>query len=409
MMTFWLIAAAMIALSVACVTVPLLRRAAPLRDDHGLAVAIYRAQVDELGRELATRQLSADRHDDARSELERRLVDETVDSAASIPAARSDSALKRSLLAALLLAALPSAAVVLYMRLGDPAAIVVESGGSGQPAAHLAMQGSLDVVVSRLAARLRQAPDDADGWAMLARSYVVLDRADDAVIAYRRALALKPHDADLLADYADAVATLNGGDLNGEAMQSIDAALAVDPAHLKALALAASAAYDRQDYPLAIQYWERLKAAASPGSAIAGQATRNIEGIKNTPATLTSQRVPAMTTGVLEVHVRLNPALSARTRPGEAVFVYALATDGSRMPLAVQRMTVGQLPSTLRLDDSMAMTSGRRLSDFDQVIVEAHVSGSGSAQFARGDLIGKSAAVPKGREVVDVTISDVIR
>ncbi|WP_027800668.1 c-type cytochrome biogenesis protein CcmI [Paraburkholderia dilworthii] len=423
MMTFWLIAAAMIAICVASVILPLLCGGALLREDHGLAVAIYRAEIDELEREVADQQLSADRHDDARVELERRLVGETGSSASDATAARLSGVLKRSGTAAVVLALLPSAAVVLYIRIGDPVAVAVERGASGQADAHVAMQGSLEFVVSRLAVRLRQQPEDAEGWSMLARSYVVLDRADDAVTAYRRALALKPRDADLLADYADALATTHDGDLNGAALQSIDAALAADPVHPKALALAASAAHERQDSALAIQYWERLEDVAEPGSEMAAQARENIgaEKMAANPANLSSlgnasknglgQQAPraAGTATVLEVHVQLSPALSARTRPDEQVYIYALAANGSRVPLAVKRIRADQLPSKVRLDDSMAMTPNSRLSDLNRVIVEAHVSQAGNAQPMRGDLMGKSAPVATGHAVVDVTINDVVR
>ncbi|WP_233856264.1 c-type cytochrome biogenesis protein CcmI [Paraburkholderia sp. HD33-4] len=412
MITFWLIAATMITVSAVCVMAPLLRRCEPLRNGHGVPVAIYRANFDELEREVAARQLSADCLDDARVELERRLVDETGDSTSVGPGGGIADVLGRAGMAALILALLPSAATVLYMRLGDPAAVAVESGGTSQLDDHVATQGSLEVVVSQLVTRLRQQPDDAEGWAMLARSYVVLDRADDAVVAYRRALVLKPRDADLLADYADALATARGGDLNGEALQSIDAALAVDPDHPKALALAASAAHDSQNYSLAIHYWQRLKDIADPGSAMALEAQRNIDAeamaanpVQASAAELSGKGRPT----VLEVHIRLSPSLSARTRRDEQVFVYALAEDGSRVPLAVQRVRVDQLPSTLRLDDSMAMMPERKLSDFDKVIVEAHVSASGSAQLTHGDLIGTSGPVTRGRAVVNVTIDGIIR
>jgi cytochrome c-type biogenesis protein CcmH len=134
--------------------------------------------------------------------------------------------------------------------------------------------------VGRLAARLQRQPGDVQDWTMLARSYATLGRADDAVMAYQRALSLNPRDAQLLADYADAQASANGGDLNGESRQSIEAALALDPANLKALALAGSAALDRRDYTHAIQFWERLEQAAGANSGIAARAQKNIDEVR---------------------------------------------------------------------------------------------------------------------------------
>jgi cytochrome c-type biogenesis protein CcmH len=84
----------------------------------------------------------------------------------------------------------------------------------------------------------------------------------------------------LLADYADAQASANGSNLNGAARQSIEEALALDPANLKALALAGSAALDRRDYALAIQYWQRLEQAAGVNSEIATRAQKNIDEVR---------------------------------------------------------------------------------------------------------------------------------
>jgi cytochrome c-type biogenesis protein CcmH len=181
---------------------------------------------------------------------------------------------RHAALAGLLIAAVPSAAITLYMRIGNPAALALDSATSGE---HADSPASLELMVSRLAARLRRDPDDAAGWAMLARSYAVLERPDDAAAAYHRALLLHPRDADLLADYADAVASAKQGDLSGVPQANIDAALAIDPDHPKALALAASAAVDRRDYAAAIRYWTRLRDVSGGETELARQAQKNID------------------------------------------------------------------------------------------------------------------------------------
>jgi cytochrome c-type biogenesis protein CcmH len=281
MMQFWLIIASMLAAALLCVVVPLLRRGPPAARADGrgpaLSTALYRTELAELQRELAAGHLSGVQHGDACRELERRLADESGAKLAGV-AARAGSIAQRAGTAALLLALLPSAALVLYMRLGDPLAAAVQvDSGAGPEGSHAAAQaGTLDVIVGRLAARLRREPDDAAGWAMLARSYAVLERADDAAAAYRRALALTPRDPQLLADYADALASANGGDLAGEPLQSVKAALALDPASPKALALAGSAAFEAHDYTRAIQYWERLEQVPGASAEITTQARANV-------------------------------------------------------------------------------------------------------------------------------------
>jgi cytochrome c-type biogenesis protein CcmH len=284
MMPFWLIAAALLLAALSCVMVPLLRRAAveptdvAVQGEHALSVAIYRVERLEIEREFAQGHLSAEHRARAQHELERRLIDETRCAfAGAAAAARSMGLAQRAGTAAVLLALLPLAALVLYLQLGDPLAMAVQVGGESVAAdAHTAMQGSLDVVAGKLAARLRQQPGDAAGWTLLARSYAALERAGDAAAAYRRALSLTPRDPQLMADYADALASANGGDLNGVPLQSIQAALALDPANPKALALAGSAARDRRDYPVAIDYWERLERVSGADSEIGVQAREDI-------------------------------------------------------------------------------------------------------------------------------------
>lgn len=180
-------------------------------------------------------------------------------------------------LAGLMIALIPASALMLYMRIGDPAALAIQTAPLAVSGEHADAPASMEAAVSRLAARLRDSPDDAAGWAMLARSYVVLDRPGDAAEAYRRAVALNPRDAELLADYADALASANGGGLNDAALNVIGAALALDAQEPKALALAASAAFDRRDYASAIQFWDRLSKVPDLAPQIAEQAQKNID------------------------------------------------------------------------------------------------------------------------------------
>ncbi|SAK74237.1 Formate-dependent nitrite reductase complex subunit NrfG [Caballeronia catudaia] len=309
-------------------------------------------------------------------------------------------------LAGLMVALIPASALTLYMRIGDPVAFAMQTAPLASPDRHADAPASMEAAVSRLAARLRADPGDAPGWAMLARSYMALDRPSDAAEAYRRAIALNPRDAGLLADYADAVASANGGDFNDATVKVIDSALALDANQPKALALAASVAFDRRDYARAIQFWEQLGKVPDLAPQIAQQAQKNIDETR----ALAAKGSDGPRAASIEVRVRLSPELEQRVRPTDKVFVYALADDGSRMPLAVQRLSASQLPATVRLDDSMSMTPNRRLSDFSRISVDARVSASGQARPAAGDLTGSSGAVSsKDAGVIDVTIADVVR
>ncbi|CAJ0770292.1 c-type cytochrome biogenesis protein CcmI [Ralstonia chuxiongensis] len=282
MTLFWLLAAALTAVTMAVLLTPLLRRA---RNDAGDAlsqsptarsqmVRWYQEQLRELDADLRNGAIDAAGHAHARAELGRRLLDDTADTA-STSQARSDR--RPVLLAALLLAALPTSAVLLYQHLGKPASLWMP--GDMMTAArsdHTGGDAQIESMVNSLAQRLRATPDDAPGWALLARSYSTMERPADAVAAYAKAVALAPEVASLRADYADALATAQGGALAGAPTEQVRLALKADPDEPKALALAASAAVERGDVNDAIAQWEHLYRLLPPESAGAKQIAANL-------------------------------------------------------------------------------------------------------------------------------------
>ncbi|GJG97280.1 cytochrome c-type biogenesis protein CcmH [Cupriavidus pauculus] len=187
---------------------------------------------------------------------------------------------------AILSLALPPAAALLYLHLGTPAAVIQGTDThslSGD--AHAPDISQIETMVDQLARRLQTNPQDANGWSMLARSYTVLERFDDAAAAYARAVALAPDVSALHADYADVLASLNNGSLEGPAMEQIKAALAADPDDPKGLALAASAAAERGDTAGAIGYWQRLYRLLPPDSQTAARVAANLAAAQGAAAT----------------------------------------------------------------------------------------------------------------------------
>ena len=127
----------------------------------------------------------------------------------------------------------------------------------------------IQAMVDRLAARLQNEPDNGAGWQMLAKSYAALGRFADAAAAYGKATALLPPDAGLLADRADVLAMTQSGDFRGEPARLIQQALALDPRHPKALALAGTEAFRRKADGEALAYWNRALALVPADSALA--------------------------------------------------------------------------------------------------------------------------------------------
>ncbi|MEZ5447354.1 MAG: c-type cytochrome biogenesis protein CcmI [Gammaproteobacteria bacterium] len=399
MSAFWLIAALFVLGALASVLPPLLSR----RERHGPtaeatnALAL-RASLAEIDADYAAGALAREQWEDARREVQRRVLEE-VPAHDARPAAGGG---RRA--AALLAVLLPAAVFGLYLHLGSPDSI------DARPApGHAAANADFERLATNLAERLAATPADADGWIMLARTQMALERHDAAAAAYARAAALRPRDAELLGDYADALARAQGG-LAGEPERIIARALEADPENLSALALSGSAAFERGDYAGAVRAWEKLQGRLPEGSEPAlalRERLREARQLGNLPAPPPAADAAAPMAAISGT-VRIAPVLADRAAPEDTVFVFARPETGSRMPLALTRLRVRDLPAAFRLDESTAMGGGAGTSGAGRVVVVARVSKSGDAAPASGDLEGTSAPVAPGSSDVIVDVSRVI-
>jgi cytochrome c-type biogenesis protein CcmH/NrfG len=169
-------------------------------------------------------------------------------------------------------------ALFLYAMLGNPAGIRPLETAVAPAAINAQSVGpaQIEAMVQRLSARLKTQPNDAEGWRMLSRSYETLRRFDQAADAYRHLLALEPDNADVLVDYAVVLGMTLDQHLAGEPEGLIVRALARNPDHLQALALAGSAALERGDNAAAVRYWQRILALAPPDSDLYRSMLENV-------------------------------------------------------------------------------------------------------------------------------------
>jgi cytochrome c-type biogenesis protein CcmH len=412
--TFVLIAAVLIAVALAWLLPPFLRGSTGVqtRDRVQMNLGLLRDQLAELDADHARGAISAEQYVETKAELERRVLEEAETETGA--AARSQQGSR--LTGALVAAAVPVAAVVLYLSLGDPGALNAKLAATLGDETKQPTGQQIEDMVTRLAQRLEKQPDNADGWAMLARSYYVLQRYPEAVRAYERLLKLAPQEPSVLADYADALAMRDGRKISGRPLELVHEALKLDPNQPKALAMAGTEAFDRKDFRGAVDYWERLRglvpADSEIGQNIAGSIAeaRARGGLGGDASPPVAQAAPAAPSPSAKVQgtVRLAPALNARTAPTDTVFVFARASEGPRMPLAVVKLQAKDLPAKFVLDDSMAMAPQLRLSNFKSVLVSARVSKSGNAVPSSGDLEGQGVAVTLGANDVVVTIDRVV-
>jgi len=391
MTLFWLIGAAAAAAVLAWVLRPLLSRRHVQAPSRAAAnVAVYRDQLRELDADLAAGTLAREDYERARAEIEARALQDAgqpESEPARAPGRRAAWALG---------AAMPLAALALYFLVGSPSAIDHE-------AERHASAAQVEAMVESLAARLRENPDDVNGWKLLGRSYGVMGRYEAAADAYAKAALRAPRDAQLLADFADVLAMARGQSLQGEPEKLALRALEIEPGNLKALALAGSAAFERKDYAGAAAHWERMLAHVEPGSEDARSIQQNVAEARSL-----EKPKPAASLGVRGT-VSLSPKLKEKAAPEDAVFVFARAAEGPPIPLAVARVRVRDLPYRFVLDDSMAMTPAMKLSAFPKVVVAARVSKSGTATAQPGDLQGASAPVANDDSAVTVVIDSLVR
>ena len=416
------------------------------------------AQLDEL---IRTKVLTGDAARQARDKLEAEILAAVLqpaagkgagaavvsgsgaDASAALSAGTAAARPSGRLLAGLAAFALAFAAAG-YAWLGNPAALAIAPGAPG--AAAVAETGQdvdkaqFEAMTQRLADRLKSQPDDAEGWAMLGRSYSVLERFPQALEAYKKVVALRPNEAQGFADMADAMGMVAGRKLDGEPEQMISRALALDPDNAKALGLAGTVAFDRGDAAGAARHWAHALAKVEPGSDMAGRLRGAVDearkraglpplpaaaqglaatanpvlpaapvAVGTAPAAPAGQAAQAAPAGAsVQVRISLAPALAAKAAPGDTVFIFARAQAGPKAPLAIQRRQVKDLPLDVTLDDSMAMSPALRLSTVAQVVIGARISKSGNAMPQPGDLQGLSAVVPVGSKGLKLEIAEVL-
>jgi cytochrome c-type biogenesis protein CcmH len=379
MTVFWLIGAGLAALTLFLVLRPLWwRRAAPGPTREGANLAVYRDQLRELDADLAAGTLAQADYDQSRRELEARLLQDVSTDTKGI------SHSKTAVVAAGV--AIPMLALVLYLVIGSPGSFTGDE--------------HVERMVARLAAHLRENPDDVTGWKLLGRSYAALGRFDEATQALARAATHAPQDAQLLVDLADALGMARGRSLQGEPEKLVLRALEIDPQNAKGLALAGTAAFDRRDFAAAARYWERMLPLVPPDSEDARVIRENVAE---------ARKLAGAAGGGLRGRVEIAAALKGKIKPDDTLFIVARAEKGPRVPLAILRTKAAELPLSFNLDDSMSMAPGMTLSAFPRVVVSARISRSGEATPRPGDLQGTSKPAANDAAGVRVLIDSEVR
>lgn len=406
-------------------------------------IAIYRDQLAELEADLSNDVLSKEQYEKSKQELQKRMLQDVSVSGVGSDVRISPNKTRGLVTAVVVILAIPLTAVSLYMTIGDTRGLLPQSqlanatqfhseNMAGMPQGH----AEINSVVDNLVARLQDNPEDIEGWVMLGRTYAIMGKFQEASATYGKLVEMIPDNAQLLSDYADVLAMTNNGSLIGRPAELINQALSVDPEYPKALALAGTVEFEKENYEQAANYWQKLLGLIPQDSQLATSVSNSIDQAKSLAikgkegqpvqlaqnSKITSDLPHEAAQAVSETaaagdsndpakisgKVAISSDLINKMSPNDVLFVFARAKTGPKMPLAILRLSAKDLPTTFSLNDDMAMTPTMKMSSFPEVVIGARVSKSGQAVPSSGDLEGFSQPVKLGAKDVMITIDQVV-
>jgi cytochrome c-type biogenesis protein CcmH len=386
---FWLAICGLVLVALLILLPPLWRKYDVTEEDLDQRnIRIARDRLAELKANKESGGLSQTQFDDQVAELELALNDDLE------LAKTTDKTQKQGRwLAYVLIAAIPVISATLYWKLGDYQAI----GRSNEPS-QVSQDNSappspeaINKMVAALAEKMKAKPDNIEGWLMLGRSYKALEKYPKAIAALEHAYQLANDKAEVLLPYAEALALSKKNDWTGLPEQLVTKALTIEPDNPTGLWFAALAKAQQNDKKSAVALLRKLETllpADSPDKEQIHNIIVNTEAEGESPTPSKAKDTNPVSALSITVKVSLYPELQPTVAPQDTVFVYAQALAGAKMPLAIERKQVKDLPLSISLSDADSMLPNIKLSNFKEVKLLARISKSGSALPQPGDLIG---------------------
>lgn len=405
--TFWITTAVLVGLALLFILYPLVfgrperRINADIRNQNLLA---YRTRLTELEEEYQQGNIDEENFRMLRDELAGSMLDDVGEEQAPKEVRAEDLRMdhrRRSTWAVVVLAVLllPAGVVLLYQEWGALSKVeqyqtiqqLQQSEGEERVA-------RMEQLISQLRERLEERPDNPEGWAMLARSLMRMERYPEAARAYEQLAEVVEASNDQAVAWglsAQAWFFDSQGELTDEVTNAMDQARERNPNEVNTLGLLGIHAFEQENYEEAIRHWEKIIEVAPDHPQIASirggveQAYQRLgREVPDTAEAQTSAAGEAVSDRGVNVRVELDEAFAGEVSPDTTLFVYARTPNSRTAPLAVARLTAGQLPVSLRLDDSMAMAPQFRISGADEVVLAARISPSGAARPQPGDYQG---------------------
>lgn len=384
MIEFWLAAGLLLLIALGFLLIPVLRerRVQQEEDRTALNVALYEERLAELQAQEAEGVLSRAQLDSAQAEAARELLADTDGTQPKVNQRLGKAA------PAVIALLVPVLAMAMYLHFGASDKVELTSELAKPPT-------SVEEMTQRLERVVAAQPDSAQGLFFLGRAYMSQNRPADAARIFERTAAVAGREPQLLGQWAQALYFAAGKQWSAQIQALTDEALKADPKEVTSLGLLGISAFEGKRYQDAIDYWQRLlvQLPADDGSRAPLQG-----GIDQAKARLVASggqvaaspdAAKAPNTVGIKVRVELGEALKAKVQAGDTVFVFARATNGPPIPLAVKRLTVADLPVTVELADADAMRPDLKLSSYPEVQLMARVSRAG--QPVKGEWIGRGA------------------
>jgi len=400
-MIFWIAAIGLLLLALLILLPPILRvQVTDQADDRQKQnIDIARDKKKDLDSQLAQGELNQEEYDNTLLDLQTALALDLENIETFDPRQQG------RWIVWLLAVAIPILSFGLYFQLGEYG--VIKNPALAQVPVDTQAQNqltdlSVEEIEELIKQRLRNNPEDAEGWFVLGKTYMARQIFDKAITAYQRTYDLVGEEPGVMFSLADALAMQNDGAMQGEPEQLVRRGLEISPQDPTGLWLAGLAAEQRQDYKSAHASWTRLLPLIQNDPESSTEVRELIQ--------LLEQRDPQLSASVavgrvLNLSINLAENLRHLAAPGDSVFIYAKAMDGPPMPLAVKRLTVQDLPADVILSDSDAMIQTMKLSTFARVIVGARVSISGNPVAQPGDLFVESGGIDSGNPPPKIELS----
>ncbi|MBT8115560.1 MAG: c-type cytochrome biogenesis protein CcmI, partial [Arenicella sp.] len=311
-----------------------------------------RQRLGELNQQLENASISAEDYESLKQEIESMLAKDIESHSSDSEQVAAESGQANGVVIALICTLIPFGAIVLYQLTGTPEAITSPAASTSPEAAQSPPTAqSIDSLVESLVSRLQQQPDDVEGWAILARTYLSLGRYQESIKANEKLIEIGGEDANVYAQMADAAALLAEGNLAGRPTDYVQNALRLNPEQPQALWLAGLSAAQQGRDDEARSYWNKLLPllAGAPQQQqelreiiqqtlppSETQARANDAARAAQTASAAAEAPSAVQPSGLRIRVQIADALKEMALPNETVFVFARAQSGPPAPLAVK-------------------------------------------------------------------------